>query len=93
MAKQAGNEDNAMKKVLKIGNSVLQLQCYRTNISFLFPLKQYIQQCICTHSKSEVFVRTGKTPEKIAKCYLQFVLDSENGDFQRNSACLGVFAW
>lgn len=44
-------------------------------------------------SKLEVFVRTGKTPEKIAKYCLWLVLDSENGDFQRSSACLGVFAW
>lgn len=65
MAKQAGHEDNAIKKILKIGNS--QLQCYRADIkiSFLFPLKQYIQQFTCMDSKLEVFVRTGKTPGKM----------------------------
>lgn len=67
MAKQAGREDDAMKKELKISNSVLQLQCYRTNfnIIFQFPLKQYIKLCTCMDSKLEVFVRTGKTLEKL----------------------------
>lgn len=72
MANQAGHEDNVMKNVLKMDNSVLQLQSYRTNINifFLLSLKRYTQQCTCMDSKLEVFVRTGKTPQKIAKYYL-----------------------
>lgn len=67
MAKQAGHDDNAMKKVLKISNS--QVQCYRANtkISFLFPLKQYIQQCTpstCMDSKLEVFCQNWKNSWK-----------------------------
>lgn len=95
MAKQAGHEDDAMKKELKISNSVLQLQCYRTNfnIIFQFPLKQYIKLCTCMDSKLEVFVRTGKTLEKLQNTTYNLFLDSENRDFQRSSACLGVFAW